>query len=109
MSSITASEFNTILNTGAVPIFDVRKETEFLSQHIEGAKNTPLSFINNYLQEFPEKETFYVHCAGGYRSIIAASILKSRGIHNLVDVAGGFKAIKDTSISITNHICPSTL
>ncbi|MGW9684901.1 MBL fold metallo-hydrolase [Flagellimonas sp. 2504JD1-5] len=92
-----------------VPVFDVRKEPEYNAEHIEEAKLTPLDFLNDHLSEFPEEETFYVHCAGGYRSMIAASILKSRGIHNLVDVAGGFKAIKEAGIPVTDFICPTTL
>ncbi|MEX0315900.1 MAG: rhodanese-like domain-containing protein [Allomuricauda sp.] len=92
-----------------VPVFDVRKESEYGAEHIEDAKLTPLDFLNDHLSEFPEKETFYVHCAGGYRSMIAASILKSRGIHNLVDVAGGFKAIKEAGIPVTDFVCPTTL
>lgn len=91
------------------PIFDVRKPNEYISEHIPQAKNTSLDFINEHLNEFPEKENFYIHCAGGYRSMIAASILKSRGIHNIIDVQGGFAAIKDTGIEITDYICPSTL
>ena len=90
-------------------MFDVRKETEYSSEHIPTAQNTPLSFLNNHLAEFPAKETFFVHCAGGYRSMIAISILKSRGIHNLVDVAGGFKAIKEANVEVTDYVCPSTL
>ena len=90
-------------------ILSTGKEGEYVSEHIADAKNTPLDFLNEYLAEFPEKETFYVHCAGGYRSMIAASILKSRGIHNLIDVAGGFKAIKEADIPVTNYVCPSTL
>nr|WP_299170639.1 MBL fold metallo-hydrolase [uncultured Allomuricauda sp.] len=92
-----------------VPVFDVRKESEYSAEHIEDAKLTPLDFLNDHLSEFPGEETFYVHCAGGYRSMIAASILKSRGIHNLVDVAGGFKAIKEAGIPVTDFVCPTTL
>ncbi|WP_190810686.1 rhodanese-like domain-containing protein [Flagellimonas sp. S3867] len=92
-----------------VPVYDVRKESEYNAEHVEEAKLTPLDFLNDHLSEFPEKETFYVHCAGGYRSMIAASILKSRGIHNLVDVAGGFKAIKEAGIPVTDFVCPTTL
>ena len=84
-----------------VPVFDVRKDNEFNSAHIPTAKHTSLSCLNDYLEEFPSQEDFYVHCAGGYRSVIAASILKNRGIHNVIDVAGGFKAIKETGISTT--------
>jgi len=61
------------------------------------------------LAEFPDNETFYIHCAGGYRSMIASSILKSRGIHNLVDVAGGFAQIKQVGTPVTDYVCPSTL
>ncbi|MEE9363301.1 MAG: MBL fold metallo-hydrolase [Cellulophaga sp.] len=90
-------------------IFDVRKESEFKSAHIETAKNTPLDFLNDFMGDFPTESPFYIHCAGGYRSVIAASILKSRGIHNLIDVAGGFAAIKKEGITVTDFICPSTL
>jgi rhodanese-related sulfurtransferase len=61
------------------------------------------------LAAYPKNETFYVHCAGGYRSMIAASILKSRGIHNLIDIQGGFAAIKDAGVETTEYVCPSTL
>jgi hydroxyacylglutathione hydrolase len=59
------------------------------------------------LQDFPEKENFYLHCAGGYRSMIAASFLKRRGVHNFMEVAGGMKAIKEAGVSLSNHQCPS--
>ena len=100
LSSISAETFEGLLANPSTPVFDVRKENEFATMHVENAINTPLSFLNNHLAQFPSEETFYVHCAGGYRSVIAASILKSRGIHNLADVAGGFGAIKQTSISL---------
>ena len=109
LTSIPATSLEKKLHQETVPVFDVRKEGEFTSEHIEGAKNTPLDFLNDYLSEFPKDETFYVHCAGGYRSVIAASILKSRGIHNVIDVAGGYKDIKETSIPKTNYVCPSEL
>ncbi len=101
LTSITAETFKNRL-TRNVQIFDVRKEIEYAAAHIINAHNTPLDFINKHFTEFPEEETFYVHCAGGYRSVIAASILKSRGIHNVVDIAGGFKDIKAVGVSITN-------
>lgn len=84
-----------------VTIFDVRNDGEFSNGHIPEAVHAPLDFLNNHLNDFPNNEKFYVHCAGGYRSVIAASILKSRGIHNVVDVAGGFTAIKEANIPIT--------
>ncbi len=91
------------------PIFDVRKASEYQSEHIEIANNTPLDFINDYLAEYPSDKPFYLHCAGGYRSMIAASILKSRGIHNMIDVEGGFDAIKEEGIKTTDYVCPTTL
>lgn len=108
VTSISADSFKEKLED-EIPVFDVRKETEFSAEHIENANLTPLDFLNDHLTEFPEKDIFYVHCAGGYRSMIAASILKSRGIHNLVDVAGGFAAIKNAGIPVTDFVCPTTL
>jgi len=108
--SIGAEEFKkTVESTTDSAIFDVRKPNEYTSEHVVNAKTTPLDFINNHLSEFPDNQSFYVHCAGGYRSMIAASILKSRGIHNLIDVKGGFKAIKETGIAVSDFVCPSTL
>ncbi|GGX18875.1 MBL fold metallo-hydrolase [Aquimarina muelleri] len=109
ITSISALEFKNIMTNEDVPVFDVRKESEFVAEHVEKANNSPLDFINDYLTEFPEDKNFYVHCAGGYRSVIAASILKSRGIHNLIDIAGGYKDIKESGIKTTNYVCPSTL
>ena len=109
VSSVTAATFKEVKEIGDIPVFDVRKESEFLSEHVLEANNTPLDYINNHLTEFPNTETFYVHCAGGYRSMIAASILKSRGIHNLIDVQGGFKEIKEVGSEVSTYVCPSTL
>jgi hydroxyacylglutathione hydrolase len=92
-----------------VPVFDVRKEGEYAAEHIEGVHSTPLDFINDHIAEFPKEEEFYVHCAGGYRSVIAASILKARGYHNVINILGGFASIKKTAIKTTNYVCPSTL
>jgi glyoxylase-like metal-dependent hydrolase (beta-lactamase superfamily II)/rhodanese-related sulfurtransferase len=109
IESISAEEFKTNVEVDKHSIFDVRKSNEFNAEHLNDGKNTPLDFLNDHFAEFPKDETFYVHCAGGYRSVIAASILKSRGIHNLIDVAGGFGAIKKTGMQTTNFVCPSTL
>jgi hydroxyacylglutathione hydrolase len=92
-----------------IPVFDVRKPAEYASEHLQVAKSTPLDFLNNYISEFPKKENFYVHCAGGYRSVIAASIIKARGFHNVVNVLGGYDAITTTTIERTAVDCPSTL
>ncbi len=109
IASISADEFAKLYPANKEVVFDVRKDGEFTAEHVDGAKNTALDTLNSHLSEFPEEQTFYVHCAGGYRSVIAASILKSRGIHNLVDVAGGYEAIKKTAVPRTDYVCPSTL
>ena len=93
----------------SVTTFDVRKESEYAAEHLEDVDNTPLDNINDYLSSFKKDEKIYIHCAGGYRSVIAISILKSRGIHNLVDIQGGFGAIKNTHLPTTDFVCPSTL
>lgn len=90
-------------------IFDVRKTGEHQSSHILDSSNIPLSQINELLSSFPKKDSFYLHCAGGYRSMIAASILKSRGYHQVINVTGGYKAIDETEIPKSEYICPSTL
>ncbi len=109
ITSIPAAEFQKMKDMAQAPVFDVRKESEYLSEHVKDAENTPLDFLNDHMAEFPKEETFYVHCAGGYRSVIAASILKSRGIHNLIDIAGGFKALKESGVPVTDYVCPTTL
>lgn len=109
ITSISAEEFKKQLETKDIPVFDVRKEGEYVSSHIKQAKLTPLDFLNDHLAEFPSDKDFYVHCAGGYRSVIAASILKSRGIHNIIDIADGFAGIKKAGIPVTTEVCPSTL
>ena len=109
VEGIETTELKSRMEANVLEIFDVRKPGEFLSEHIPNAHNTPLDFINEHMAEFPSKNPFYVHCAGGYRSMIAASILKSRGIHNLIDIKGGFAKIKETGIEVSDYICPSTL
>lgn len=106
---VTAEEFQKQFEHQKQVVFDVRKESEFLSEHLIDANNTPLDFLNNYLTEFPDDKPFYVHCAGGYRSMIASSILKSRGIHNFRDIGGGFKALKEAGLPVSEFVCPSTL
>jgi glyoxylase-like metal-dependent hydrolase (beta-lactamase superfamily II)/rhodanese-related sulfurtransferase len=109
IESISAEDFKSKVEVDHHPIFDVRKVSEFEAEHLNDGNNTPLDSLNDHLAAFPKDEAFYVHCAGGYRSVIAASILKSRGIHNLIDVAGGFGAIKKTGMQTSNFVCPSTL
>ncbi len=105
---INAAEFAKRYNSDPV-VIDVRKQSEFDSEHVVGAINVPLNQINKHLAQFPKDKPFIVHCAGGYRSMIAASILKQRGWDNFVDVEGGFGAIKDTDVKRTEYVCPSTL
>lgn len=108
VQTITAETFEK-LPVAELPVFDVRKATEYQSEGIPTAINTPLSEINNHLEEFSNEEQAYIHCAGGYRSMIAASILKSRGIHHIIDIRGGFKAIKDAGVPVSAFVCPSKL
>lgn len=109
VTSIPAAQFANEFKHGNLEILDVRKPSEFEAEHIENAINFPLDFINENMHQIEEGKTYHVHCAGGYRSVIASSILKSRGFHKLVDIAGGFKAIGETDIPLTNYACPSTL
>ncbi len=104
LRSIPADEFATEWTGNNLPIFDVRKGGEWDTQHLADAKHVCLSGINESLAEFPKEENFYVHCAGGYRSVIAASILKMRGYHNLTDIAGGFGAIKNTNLKMAEGV-----
>jgi rhodanese-related sulfurtransferase len=90
-------------------IIDVRKPTEYLSEHIQDAENVPLEYLNDYLAVIPKNETFIVHCASGYRSLVASSILKARGYHNMIDVDGGITAMKADGFKVSDYVCPSTL
>lgn len=97
---ITATELEVLMNNGEETVIDVRKPGEYKSAHIENVPNFPLDFINEHISKFPSQKRTYLHCAGGYRSMIAASILKARGFHNMVDVIGGFGQIKNTNLPI---------
>ena len=108
IESLSVAEIMPSLNEPDPAVFDVRKQSEYEAEHLAIAQNTPLDFINEHLAEFPPDRTFYVHCASGFRSVIAASILKSRGIHNLIDVDGGFNALKESGLEVTDFACPSS-
>ena len=100
LQSVSAEVLEKKIHKDAI-VFDVRKPGEYAAEHIENVTSTPLDFLNNHLTEFPTNKNFYVHCAGGYRSVIAASILKARGFSKVIDVAGGYGAIKETGIKRT--------
>lgn len=93
----------------SIMVVDVRKKSEFDSEHIIGAINIPLNQINQHLAQLPKDKPFILHCEGGYRSMLAASILKARGWENFVDVRDGFKGIKETNIPVSEYVCPTTL
>ena len=107
INRITAKQLASELNTNSI-IIDVRKKSEFDSEHVQGAINIPLNEINKHLAEIPKDKSFILHCAGGYRSMIAASILKARGWEDFVDVEGGITEISKTDIPLTEYVCPST-
>ncbi len=106
VNRISADVFATEFTSNSI-IIDVRKPGEFEGEHIEGAINIPLDFINEEMASFPGEKAFIIHCAGGYRSMIAASVLKARGIENFKEVAGGFGAISKTSVPKTKFVCAS--
>ncbi|MDO8998636.1 MAG: rhodanese-like domain-containing protein [Bacteroidota bacterium] len=109
VNRITASQFAKEINTKADTIVDVRKESEYSAEHVDEAFNKPLDQINGWFAEMDNEKPFYIHCAGGYRSMIASSILKSRGVHNFKEIEGGFKAIADTAVPKTDFVCQSKL
>jgi len=92
-----------------LPLLDVRKKSEFVSEHVVGAINIPLHQINEYLSEFPKNKPFVLYCGSGYRSMIAASLLKQRGFTNFTEVAGGFSAIAKTKIPRTDYRAVKTM
>lgn len=111
IKSITPDSLADILSAQPdAEVLDVRKKSEFLSEHIVTAENAPLDNVNDAMSMIDKNKTYYVHCAGGYRSMIFTSILRARGFNNLIDVSGGFKAIKETNrFAVTDYVCPSTL
>ncbi len=106
---ITATELEKLQDTEKPLIIDVRKKSEYDSEHVIGAINVPLNEINQHLAQFPKDKRFVVHCAGGYRSMIASAILKQRGWDDFADIVGGFEAISKTGMQRSEYVCPSTL
>ncbi|WP_113662053.1 MBL fold metallo-hydrolase [Pedobacter nanyangensis] len=110
VTSVSASEFEQAYQENPeILALDVRKPGEYESEHLEFSHSRPLDYINDWTAEIDGNKTYYIHCAGGYRSMIAASILKARGIDQVIDVAGGYGAIKNTSLKRTDFVCPSKL
>lgn len=106
---IPANQLEAQVKKGKVTIIDVRKESEYQSEHLVDSINIPLNVLTNHLEKFPKEEPFVLICAGGYRSMIAASILKQKGFQNFVDVMGGFNEIKKTNLPKTDYTCPITM
>ena len=100
VQSVSTSQFETEYKTNHPPIFDVRKKGEWDASHIKDARHVCLSILNEELAQFPKEEGFYVHCAGGYRSVIASSILKKRGYHNVINIAEGYDAIQHSTVEL---------
>jgi len=111
IDSISSDEFSNHFNNETINVLDVRKDGEYKSEYLEGnnIQHFALDYINENMHNIDKNNTYYVHCAGGYRSVIAVSILKARGFNHLIDVAGGFAAIKQSDLPTTNFVCPSTL
>ena len=110
IESIPVDETLKRANLGEGEIIDVRKNSEYLSEHIVGVENAPLDFINESMLKINKDKTYFVHCASGYRSMIFISTLRARGYENLIDVQGGFKAIKESEkFKLSEYVCPTTL
>ena len=110
IQQVTVDELAEIMKGGNVHLLDVRKKSEYDSEHVVDAENAPLDFINGSMLQINKNNTYYVNCAGGYRSMIFNSTLRARGYNNLIDVTGGFKAIKESNkFKVTDYVCPSTM
>ena len=109
IKSIPATEFEKHYANDNITILDVRKNSEYVAEHVIEAQNFPLDNLAQAMTTLDKSATYYIHCAGGYRSMIASSILKANGFNQLIDVAGGFRAIAATNIPKTAYVCPSTL
>jgi len=106
---IKPEEFAKEVNVETDKILDIRKQSEYMAEHIQDAYNKPLADINTWIKDIDPEEHFYMHCAGGYRSMIAASILQARGYRNFTEIEGGFKALINTNVPKTDFVCQSKL
>lgn len=111
IESVSAEELAKRMEEGAeINILDVRKDTEHYAEHLIHAENIALDYINHNMSQIDKNKTYYVHCAGGYRSMIFNSMLKARGYDNLIDIKGGFSALKESGkFEVSQYVCPSTM
>jgi hydroxyacylglutathione hydrolase len=110
IETVTADELSKLIDANSdIKVFDVRKPSEYQSEHVAIAKHAPLSQIGEHYGDLPENGPFYLHCGSGYRSVIANSMMKASGIHNGIEVVGGWNAIVGTEIETTEFVCPTTL
>lgn len=109
VTRISAQELENKISHSKYSIYDVRKRSEYASQHLKEASNIPLNELEKRINEFPTDTTFILHCAGGYRSMIAASILKKHQIHNFIEIEDGFAGLKNTELQLTHYLCPTTM
>ncbi|WP_369764760.1 rhodanese-like domain-containing protein [Flavobacterium sp. WC2429] len=107
VNRITADEFAKKVKIGESKVIDIRKDSEYAAEHVDEAYSKPLVNINDWVKDIDPKEPFFLHCAGGYRSMIAASILQARGFRNFCEIEGGFNAIAKTNTPKTNFVCQS--
>ena len=109
VNRITPDQFNDTFKAKESMVVDVRRESEYAAQHVDEAYNKPLAYINDWINSIDPKQHFFLHCAGGYRSMIAASLLQARGYRNFSEVAGGFNAIAKTEVPTTDFVCQSKM
>lgn len=101
VEEVTATDLADRFDKEGMNVLDVRKASEYNAQHVIGAQNFPLDFINSNMSEVSRDKRYFLHCAGGYRSMITASILKSRGYNDVVNIKGGYKALVETNLPMT--------
>lgn len=109
INRIPAEQFAHEVKISESKIIDVRKESEYAAEHVQEAYSKPLAYINDWIKDINPQENFYLHCAGGYRSMIAASILQARGFRNFTEIEGGFNAIAKTTVPKTDFVCQSKI
>lgn len=107
MESVSPENFAE--NSKNAIVVDARRPGEYTAEHVENALSIPLDFLHEHLSEVPKNDTFYVHCAGGYRSVIWASIMKAKGYHNMINIEKGMAGIRNTNVKLSKFVCPSTL